>query len=51
MNEAVNELQTIDKDWDSIDPVASRLTELSSRFAYLARWIAQLEERKFQLSI
>lgn len=48
---AVNELRSIDKDWDSIDPVALRLAELSSRFAYLTRWIAQLEERKFQLSI
>jgi curved DNA-binding protein CbpA len=49
--EAVNELRAMDKNWDSIDSVAVQLTELSSRFAYLTRWIAQLEERKFQLSI
>jgi hypothetical protein len=30
---------------------SSELSALSSRFAYLTRWIAQLEERKFQLSI
>ena len=48
---AVNELRVMDKDWDSIDSVAPQLAELSSRFAYLTRWIAQLEERKFQLSI
>jgi DnaJ-domain-containing protein 1 len=48
---AVNELRTIDKEWDSIDSVALQLAEMSSRFAYLTRWIAQLEERKFQLSI
>jgi hypothetical protein len=51
MNEAINELRALDKGWDSIDPVALRLAELSSQFAYLTRWIAQLEERKFRLSI
>lgn len=49
--EAVKELRALDENWDSIDTVAVRLAELSSRFAYLARWIAQLEERTFQLSI
>ena len=49
--QAVNELRVIDKNWDSTDSVAMQLTELSSRFAYLTRWITQLEERKFQLSI
>jgi molecular chaperone HscB len=49
--EAVDELRAIDKEWDSIDLVALRLAELSSQIAYLTRWIAQLEERKFQLSI
>jgi curved DNA-binding protein CbpA len=49
--EAVNELKVMDKEWDSIGSVAMQLAEKSSRFAYLTRWITQLEERKFQLSI
>ena len=31
--------------------VSVELSELSSKLAYLTRWMAQLEERKFQLSI
>ncbi len=49
--EAVNELRVTDENWNSTEAVDSPLAELSSRFAYLTRWITQLEERKFQLSI
>lgn len=50
---ALNELKLLDKAWASTDKIAgpSELSALSSRFAYLTRWIAQLQERKFQLSI
>jgi hypothetical protein len=48
---AIEELQVLDRSWVSTQAIASKLSELSSRLAYLTRWIAQLEERKFQLSI
>jgi curved DNA-binding protein CbpA len=51
---ALKELKRLDQIWTSTDNLrtgASDLSALSSRFAYLTRWIAQLKERKFQLSI
>jgi curved DNA-binding protein CbpA len=48
---AIKELQAIDQGWVSNPELAPRLSELSSTFAYLGRWITQLEERQFQLSI
>ena len=51
---ALKELKLLDQTWTSTDKVGaepSDLSALSSRFAYLTRWIAQLKERKFQLSI
>jgi hypothetical protein len=48
---ALKELKLLDQAWTSTDKVGAGLPALSSRFAYLTRWIAQLKERKFQLSI
>ena len=50
-NGALQELQSVDHIWMSSHEIAQELTELSSKLAYLTRWIAQLEERRFQLSI
>jgi curved DNA-binding protein CbpA len=52
--DALKELKLLDQAWTSAskgETAPSELSALSSRFAYLARWIAQLQERKFQLSI
>jgi len=51
---AMDELKLLDKTWASTHKIGAgslELSALSSRFAYLTRWIAQLQERKFQLSI
>ena len=51
---ALKELRLLGQAWTSTNKVAaepSQLPALSSRFAYLTRWITQLKERKFQLSI
>jgi hypothetical protein len=51
---ALKELKLLDQIWTSTNNLRTGLSEisvLSSRFAYLTRWIAQLNERKFQLSI
>jgi curved DNA-binding protein CbpA len=48
---AIQELQALDRSWVSNPELAPQVSELSSKFAYLSRWITQLEERKFQLSI
>jgi DnaJ-domain-containing protein 1 len=50
-NNAMHELQALDQLWMSTHRIEHKLSDLASRFAYLSRWIAQLEERKFQLSI
>jgi curved DNA-binding protein CbpA len=48
---ALEELQKLDHLWASTHEIAPELTALSAKLAYLTRWIAQLEERQFQLSI
>lgn len=50
-NNALEELQKLDQLWNSTHQIAIELTALSAKLAYLTRWIAQLEERQFQLSI
>jgi DnaJ-domain-containing protein 1 len=52
--DTLKELKLFDQAWTSTNKAGARssaISALSSRFAYLTRWIAQLEERKFQLSI
>jgi hypothetical protein len=54
IDSVLKELNLLDQAWSSIDKVGdepSDLSALSPRFAYLTRWITQLKERKFQLSI
>ena len=48
---ALEELQKLDQLWTSTHQIAPELSALSAKLAYLTRWIAQLEERQFQLSI
>jgi hypothetical protein len=48
---ALEELQKLDRLWASTHEIAPELSALSSKLAYLTRWIAQLEERQFQLSM
>jgi hypothetical protein len=48
---ALEELQKLDQLWASTHEIAPELCALSSKLAYLTRWIAQLEERQFQLSL
>jgi len=50
---ALKELKLLDQAWTSSNKIGakSEIFTLSSRFAYLTRWITQLQERKFQLSI
>ncbi len=51
-NDALQELRGLDEAWiDTPQAVVTRLNELYRRLAYLTRWIDQLEERQFQLSI
>jgi curved DNA-binding protein CbpA len=49
--DGLQELRSLNDPWATApDTVAMRLGELYRRFAYLTRWINQLEERQFQLS-
>jgi curved DNA-binding protein CbpA len=48
---ALQELQVLDLAWIAAGKVPSELSELSSKLAYLTRWIGQLEEQQFRLSI
>lgn len=48
---ALDELQKLDQLWTSTHQIAPELSAVSAKLAYLTRWIAQLEERQFQLSI
>jgi len=48
---SLEELQKVDRVWISTREIAPELSSLSSKLAYLSRWITQLEERQFQLSI
>ena len=48
---ALRELEALDRLWNSTHEIAPELSALSSKLAYLTRWIAQLEERQFQLSL
>lgn len=48
---ALEELQKLDQLWPSTHQIAPELSAVSAKLAYLTRWIAQLEERQFQLSI
>lgn len=48
---ALEELQKLDQLWISTHQIAPELSALSAKLAYLTRWMAQLEERQFQLSI
>jgi curved DNA-binding protein CbpA len=51
-NDAVRELRILDEAWlNEPQLVVNQLNELYRRFAYLTRWIDQLEECRFQLSI
>ena len=51
-NDALRELRILDEVWlNEAQPVVTQLNQLYRRFAYLTRWIDQLEERRFQLSI
>jgi hypothetical protein len=50
-NSALEELQKLDRLWTSTHQIEPELSAVSSQLAYLTRWIAQLEERQFQLSI
>lgn len=49
-NKALAELDALDRRWTSPHQGGRELSGLASRFAYLARWIDQLEERKLRLS-
>jgi hypothetical protein len=48
---ALEELHALDRLWTSTHKIGDELLALSSKLAYLTRWMAQLEERQFQLSI
>jgi curved DNA-binding protein CbpA len=49
---AVQELQRLDEEWQSApDNVMDQLAALAQRFAYFDRWMEQLRERQFQLSV
>ena len=49
---ALQELQMLDRAWlNDRQGITPALRDLYRRLAYLARWIAQIEERQFQLSI
>jgi curved DNA-binding protein CbpA len=50
-NQALEELQKLDQLWASTHQIAPELSAVFAKLAYLTRWIAQLEERQFQLSI
>lgn len=48
---ALEELQKLDQLWTSTHQIAPELSAVFAKLAYLTRWIAQLEERQFQLSL
>jgi hypothetical protein len=49
---ATRELQRLDAIWDDgPEEQSDDLTKLYYRFAYLGRWIEQLREAQFQLSL
>ena len=49
---ALQELQMLDRAWlNDRQGITRGLRDLYQRLAYLTRWIAQIEERQFQLSI
>jgi len=49
---ALQELQMLDRAWlNDRQRITPALRDLYQRLAYLTRWIAQIEERQFQLSI
>lgn len=48
---AVKELEALDRLWTSTHKIAPELLALFSKLAFLTRWLAQLEDRQFQLSI
>ena len=49
---ATRELQRLDATWnDGSQELSDDLTKLYYRFAYLGRWIEQLREAQFQLSV
>ena len=49
-DEALAELRTLDAAWPAPDPAAlENLAALQARFAFLAKWTAQLREDVFQL--
>jgi len=49
--QAMEQLKMCDLEWAAHRKDLPALAALSSRLAYLGRWIAQMEERIFQLSI
>jgi curved DNA-binding protein CbpA len=49
---ALQELQALDRIWSGDrQQVLSAMRDMYQRLAYLTRWISQIEERQFQLSI
>ena len=49
--QAMSELRALDESWTTIpSPDFSQLRQLYLKISYLSRWIAQLEEKKLQLS-
>ena len=49
---ALQELQMLDRAWpNDRQRITPALRDLYQRLAYLTRWVAQIEERQFQLSI
>ena len=49
--EALGELEDLDKAWSNPDVDIATAHRLQLTFSYLGRWIAQLEEKRFQLSL
>ena len=50
--DGIAELEQLDNAWDKEQAkVIGQLAGLYRRFAYVERWIEQLKERQFQLSI
>lgn len=49
--QAMDQLKMCDREWAAQRKDLPALAALSSRLAYLGRWIAQVEERIFQLSV
>ena len=50
--QALSQLQELDRSWEEkSELLRDELGELAQRFTYLERWIDQLRERQFQLSV